>query len=98
MRIFLGKDRRVEIEEAEQFRHTAADAGRMPAEKLRHGCNVLRHSPVRKQAVSLDGVADLAAKFGRRRVHDVLPANEDLSLGDRHQPVDHSHQRRLAGA
>ena len=86
------------LEQVEQFVHARGDALGRPAEQARHGRDVARDAPVRKQPVPLDRIADAAAKLlgcDRRRIDAV---DADRAAGRRDQPVDHAQQRRLAAA
>ena len=90
--------RRIELEEMEQFLDPRGDAAAVPAQQRRHGGDVLRHGAMREETVVLDRVADAAAQFVDREPGRVLAVDQHAAGGRLDEPVDHAHQRRLAGA
>src|SRR6478735_9376165 len=88
MRVLAAKNRRIEFEEGKQFVDAAVDACLLPSEQLRYRRDVGSDSPVRKEPVSLDRIADAAAQFGCRHAHDVAATDGDFSARHRYEPID----------
>jgi hypothetical protein len=62
------------------------------------GADIIGDGAVGEEAYLLDGVADLTPQPGGAHGRVRLAVDEDLTLSDLDQAVDHSHGRGLAAA
>jgi hypothetical protein len=89
---------RVEADQRQQLVYASCDALLVPAQQPRHGRDVLAGGQMREQPDLLDHIADLAAKLSRLARQHAAPANQDVAVAQRDQPVDQAHGGRLARA